>query len=154
MMQVRTTSSMSSSDGGALGSAAAAAAAASQQPSWQGGCRLSPGLQLCASCSSQAHGRSSHLCINSGCCNHQLHGFVRWLQALQEVVSRGADPANIRVVAVVAAPPALKLMADAYPGQFWPAKGGSSSSLIQEQWWPPHAAVAAPRNRVSTGSGA
>lgn len=38
------------------------------------------------------------------------------MQALQEVVSRGADPANIRVVAVVAAPPALKLMADAYPG--------------------------------------
>jgi hypothetical protein len=39
------------------------------------------------------------------------------LQALQEIVSRGADPANIRVVAVVAAPPALKLMADAYPGE-------------------------------------
>lgn len=38
------------------------------------------------------------------------------LQALQEIVARGADPANIRVVAVVAAPPALKLMADAYPG--------------------------------------
>lgn len=38
------------------------------------------------------------------------------MQALQEIVSRGADPANIRVVAVVAAPPALKLMADAYPG--------------------------------------
>jgi uracil phosphoribosyltransferase len=39
------------------------------------------------------------------------------LQALQEIVSRGADPANIRVVVVVAAPPALKLMADAYPGK-------------------------------------
>ncbi len=38
------------------------------------------------------------------------------LQALEEIVSRGADPANIRVIAVVAAPPALKLMADAYPG--------------------------------------
>lgn len=38
------------------------------------------------------------------------------MQALQEIVSRGADPANIRVIAVVAAPPALKLMADAYPG--------------------------------------
>jgi hypothetical protein len=40
------------------------------------------------------------------------------LQALQEIVARGADPANIRVVAVVAAPPALKLMADTYPGRF------------------------------------
>jgi hypothetical protein len=38
------------------------------------------------------------------------------LQALQEIVARGADPANIRVIAVVAAPPALKLMADTYPG--------------------------------------
>eukprot|EP00879_Flechtneria_rotunda_P005568 GHRR01005862.1.p1 GENE.GHRR01005862.1~~GHRR01005862.1.p1 ORF type:complete len:264 (+),score=70.46 GHRR01005862.1:750-1541(+) len=38
------------------------------------------------------------------------------MQALQEIVSRGADPANIRIVSVVAAPPALKLMADTYPG--------------------------------------
>lgn len=42
---------------------------------------------------------------------------LSFLQCLQEIVSRGADPANIRVVAVVAAPPALKLMADAYPGE-------------------------------------
>jgi hypothetical protein len=47
---------------------------------------------------------------------HHLLAYNPVLQALQEIVSRGADPANIRVVAVVAAPPALKLMADAYPG--------------------------------------
>lgn len=38
------------------------------------------------------------------------------LQVLKDLVSRGADPANIRVVTVVAAPPALKAMADDYPG--------------------------------------
>eukprot|EP00775_Hariotina_reticulata_P004850 gene4850-5097_t len=38
------------------------------------------------------------------------------MQVLQDIVARGADPANIRVIAIVAAPPALKLMADAYPG--------------------------------------
>jgi uracil phosphoribosyltransferase len=37
-------------------------------------------------------------------------------QVLADLVVRGADPANIRVVAVVAAPPALKKMADTYPG--------------------------------------
>lgn len=31
-------------------------------------------------------------------------------------MGRGADPANIRVITVVAAPPALKTMADLYPG--------------------------------------
>jgi hypothetical protein len=40
------------------------------------------------------------------------------MQALGEIVSRGADPANIRVVVAVAAPPALKIMADTYPGAF------------------------------------
>jgi hypothetical protein len=49
---------------------------------------------------------------------HHLLAYDPVLQALQEIVLRGADPANIRVVAVVAAPPALKLMADAYPGGF------------------------------------
>lgn len=37
-------------------------------------------------------------------------------QVLKDIVSRGADPANIRIVTVVAAPPALKTMADTYPG--------------------------------------
>lgn len=54
-----------------------------------------------------------------------MHGCVCWLQALQEIVSRGADPANIRVVAVVAAPPALKLMADTYPGESGPAQAAA-----------------------------
>lgn len=43
--------------------------------------------------------------------------FVHCLQVLGDVVARGADPANIRVVAMVAAPPALKKMADTYPGE-------------------------------------
>jgi hypothetical protein len=37
-------------------------------------------------------------------------------QVLEDIVGRGADPANIRIVCVVAAPPALKTMADTYPG--------------------------------------
>lgn len=49
-------------------------------------------------------------------CDPMLATGGTMMQCLQEIVSRGADPANIRVVAVVAAPPALKLMADAYPG--------------------------------------
>lgn len=38
------------------------------------------------------------------------------LQVLADVVARGASPSNIRVVAVVAAPPALTKIADLYPG--------------------------------------
>ena len=38
------------------------------------------------------------------------------LQVLKDLIARGADPANVRIVAVVAAPPALKLLADDYPG--------------------------------------
>jgi uracil phosphoribosyltransferase len=38
------------------------------------------------------------------------------MQVLDDIVSRGASPANIRVVTAVAAPPALKVMADKYPG--------------------------------------
>lgn len=38
------------------------------------------------------------------------------MQVLADLVSRGADPTNVRVVCVVAAPPALKAMADTYPG--------------------------------------
>ncbi|KAI8472418.1 MAG: uracil phosphoribosyltransferase [Monoraphidium minutum] len=38
------------------------------------------------------------------------------LQVLADLVSRGADPANIRIVCIVAAPPALKALADNYPG--------------------------------------
>lgn len=37
------------------------------------------------------------------------------LAALNELVARGADPALIRVVAVVAAPPALQALSTAYP---------------------------------------
>lgn len=35
---------------------------------------------------------------------------------LNEVVKRGAKPENIRVIAVVAAPPALKVMSETYEG--------------------------------------
>jgi uracil phosphoribosyltransferase len=38
------------------------------------------------------------------------------MRAVQEVVSRGASPWNVRVVCALAAPPALKQLADAYPG--------------------------------------
>ncbi len=38
------------------------------------------------------------------------------VQALADIVARGASASNIRVVAVVAAPPALKKLADLYPG--------------------------------------
>jgi hypothetical protein len=51
------------------------------------------------------------------------------LQVLQDIVGRGADPANIRVVVIVAAPPALKLMADAYPGKR-PEIFGSAGALL------------------------
>jgi hypothetical protein len=37
-------------------------------------------------------------------------------QVLADLVARGADPSNIRVVCIVAAPPALKAMADLYTG--------------------------------------
>lgn len=47
------------------------------------------------------------------CC---CRGLCHCRQVLGDVVARGADPANIRVVAMVAAPPALKKMADTYPG--------------------------------------
>lgn len=36
--------------------------------------------------------------------------------ALDEIVARGADPSMIRVIALVAAPPALQLMNKKYPG--------------------------------------
>ena len=38
------------------------------------------------------------------------------LQVLADIVARGADTSNIRVVAVVAAPPALKQLSERYPG--------------------------------------
>ncbi|KIZ03617.1 uracil phosphoribosyltransferase [Monoraphidium neglectum] len=38
------------------------------------------------------------------------------LKVLADLVARGADPSNIRVVCIVAAPPALKAMADLYTG--------------------------------------
>jgi uracil phosphoribosyltransferase len=37
------------------------------------------------------------------------------MYALQELVSRGADHANIRVISIIAAPPALQKLALAYP---------------------------------------
>ena len=36
--------------------------------------------------------------------------------ALDEIVDRGADPANIRVVGLVAAPPALSKLSNKFPG--------------------------------------
>lgn len=38
------------------------------------------------------------------------------IAALEEIVKRGADPTMIRIVAVVASPPALKKISDAFPG--------------------------------------
>ncbi|MEB3829989.1 uracil phosphoribosyltransferase [Phormidium sp. CCY1219] len=35
--------------------------------------------------------------------------------AMEELVKRGADPANIRIIAVVAAPPALQQLSQSYP---------------------------------------
>lgn len=52
-------------------------------------------------------------------CPHLLHARLRAFahrQVLADIVGRGADPANIRVVAAVVAPPGLKQMADLYPG--------------------------------------
>lgn len=37
-------------------------------------------------------------------------------QVLDDIVSRGADVANVRVVSVVCAPPALKLLGERFPG--------------------------------------
>eukprot|EP00873_Tetraselmis_striata_P008043 jgi/Tetstr1/428307/TSEL_018343.t1 len=38
------------------------------------------------------------------------------LAVMEELVSRGASPSNIRIVAVLAAPPALKALSEKYPG--------------------------------------
>lgn len=38
------------------------------------------------------------------------------VQVLADMVARGADPKNIRVIAVVAAPPALKLLSEQFKG--------------------------------------
>jgi uracil phosphoribosyltransferase len=38
------------------------------------------------------------------------------MRAVKEVVARGASPWNVRVLCALAAPPALKQLADAYPG--------------------------------------
>lgn len=37
-------------------------------------------------------------------------------QVIDDIISRGAKAENIRVVAVVVAPPALRRLADKYPG--------------------------------------
>lgn len=38
------------------------------------------------------------------------------IQVIQDMVDRGADPANIRIISALAAPPALKKLNDAFPG--------------------------------------
>lgn len=38
------------------------------------------------------------------------------VQVLNDIVSRGADPSNIRILSAVAAPPALQKLNDVYPG--------------------------------------
>jgi len=38
------------------------------------------------------------------------------VRVLTDIVSRGADPANIRVLSAVAAPPALQKLNDGFPG--------------------------------------
>ena len=38
------------------------------------------------------------------------------VQVLSDMVARGADPANIRVLSVIAAPPALQKLNDNFPG--------------------------------------
>jgi uracil phosphoribosyltransferase len=37
------------------------------------------------------------------------------MQAMTELVSRGIDPANVRIIAIVAAPPALQKLSEVYP---------------------------------------
>ncbi|NER40005.1 MAG: uracil phosphoribosyltransferase [Oscillatoria sp. SIO1A7] len=37
------------------------------------------------------------------------------MAAMAEIVKRGADPANIRIISIVAAPPALQKLSEAYP---------------------------------------
>ncbi len=43
-------------------------------------------------------------------------------KVVDDLVARGASPAFIRVVAVVAAPPALKLLSEKFPGARPPAR--------------------------------
>lgn len=38
------------------------------------------------------------------------------IQVIQDMIDRGADPANIRIISALAAPPALKKLNDAFPG--------------------------------------
>jgi len=38
------------------------------------------------------------------------------MAAMEEIMSRGASPSNVRIVSVVAAPPALQQLSKAYPG--------------------------------------
>lgn len=41
------------------------------------------------------------------------------VQVLDDIVGRGASPANIRIVTVVCAPTALQKLSEGYPGT-WP----------------------------------
>eukprot|EP00877_Chromochloris_zofingiensis_P010572 jgi/Chrzof1/5769/Cz16g15060.t1 len=54
------------------------------------------------------------------------------MQVLDDLLQRGANPSNIRVVAVVAAPPALKKMADLYPGTYTTCIYSSSGSYCNK----------------------
>ena len=38
------------------------------------------------------------------------------VQVLNDIVARGASPSNIRVISVIAAPPALQKLNDGFPG--------------------------------------
>jgi uracil phosphoribosyltransferase len=38
------------------------------------------------------------------------------LAAMEEITSRGASPSNIRIICIVTAPPALKILSEKYPG--------------------------------------
>lgn len=41
---------------------------------------------------------------------------VLCVQVVADIVARGASPANIRVVSIVAAPPALRVLSESFPG--------------------------------------
>ena len=38
------------------------------------------------------------------------------VQVIKDMVARGADPSNIRILSALAAPPALQKLNDAFPG--------------------------------------
>jgi len=49
-------------------------------------------------------------------CDPMLATGGTMLAAMEEITSRGASPSNIRIICIVTAPPALKILSEKYPG--------------------------------------